>query len=122
MSITNDTHFTPVIFRIWTVSRQVTALFPTIPGTGDTLGGECQAYELGGGEQSYEYESLMDRTEAAEPNEYRALAKHVALRTGRQLQVVNWAPDEMHRARRRSAIQARREALASVTTVRRVRR
>ena len=121
MSIGYDTHETPVIFRIWD-NGAVTALFPTLPGAGDTLGAECLAYEQRGGEQSYDYATLMQRTYAAEPREYKALAAALRQRNGYNLLVVNYATDGMHRARRQAAVEARREQMRSVTTVQPVRR
>ncbi len=115
MSITYDTIETPVIFRRWT-DGSVTALFPT--QAADTLGRYCSAFELRGGEQEYEYEALMASTLAAEPEEYRDLAKSVRQHFGYNVQAVNYATDEMHRERRRAATTHRREAMASVRTPR----
>jgi hypothetical protein len=108
MSIHNDTHETLVIFRVWP-NGEVTALFPALAGNGDALGREVLAYEQRGGEQSYDYDRVMTATYAAEPKEYRALARIIIARYGYNLRVVSYAPAAVHQRRRSDAMEAWRE-------------
>jgi hypothetical protein len=115
MRIAYDTIETPVIFRIWP-NGAITALFPTQPS--DTLGRYCAAYELPNGEAEYDYDTIMERTLAAEPREYRALASIVHSYYGYKVWPVNRATDQMHRERRREATAARRQRMNTVRVAR----
>mgnify|MGYP001482926946 CR=1 FL=1 len=96
---------TPVIFRKWRATGEVTAIFPTRPG--DRWGHDCLYIHPNGDTLRGEYADLLRRTRPTTPEEYTPLLTDLKGRGYSELTIVNRATKAMHELRRERAYKAR---------------
>lgn len=95
----------PVVFRVWKGTKDVIALFPTLPA--DYTGLNCLSYERLGGHGGADYERVMDETRAATTEEYAATKHELETTYTYRLQVRQRCTPEMRDERRAAAQRAR---------------